>query len=114
LKELKIYAITMKIVENKQHYNVIRFWNDWKSMNGHASWNVSNKQQNFVDGTLINLSPFPSPYSSPPLNDSNGPSIEVTSLDPYTLMTIFIKMLTHVLKLTKGEITTTNFRNMAI
>jgi hypothetical protein len=28
LKELKIYAIIMKIVENKQHYNVIRFWND--------------------------------------------------------------------------------------
>ncbi len=38
----------------------------------------------------------------------------MTSLDPYTLMTIFIKMLTHVLKLTKGEITTTNIKNMAI
>ncbi len=29
-------------------------------------------------------------------------------------MTIFIKMLTPILKLTKGKITTMNFRNMAI
>lgn len=34
LKELKIYAIKMKIVQNKQHYNVIRFWNDWKPWMG--------------------------------------------------------------------------------
>jgi hypothetical protein len=34
LKELNIYAIIMKIVQNKQHYNVIMFCNDWKPWMG--------------------------------------------------------------------------------
>jgi hypothetical protein len=86
----------MKIVSKQATWQCNKVLEWLKTMNDHASWNLLNEQQNLVDGTLINLSPFPSPYFNPPFNDSNGPSIEVTSLDPYTLMTIFIKMLTPI------------------
>jgi len=47
--------------------------NAWKFENGHATWNVLKKQQNFIDDIPIILTSFLNP-SFPP-NDSNKTTI---------------------------------------
>jgi len=84
-----------------------------KSTNGHASWNVLNKQQNLIDHTPVTLTPFPSPSPchSLPLNGLDATSISVVSSDPI-LLTTPIEMQGPETKLSKRQIVTMNSRNM--
>ncbi len=66
---------------------------------------------NLIDGTLVTLTPYPCP--SPSLNDLDGLSIGMVSQDFTRAMITFIKVQIPISKLTKGEITTMKFKNMA-
>ncbi len=85
---------------------------EWlKSTNGHVSWNVLKRRQNFINHTPITLSWSPSPSHNPPFNELDGPSIFVDSIDPIPLTTL-VKMQHLKTKVSKGEIRSMNFRNM--
>jgi hypothetical protein len=60
---------------------------------------------------LVTLIPYPCPSLS--LNDLDGLSIGVVSQDFTWAMITFIKVQILISKLTKGEITTMKFKNMA-
>lgn len=57
----------------------------------------------------MSLTPFPKPSLT--LYDSNGPTIGMASLD-IIHMIVFVEKLAPIIKLTKGEITVVNSKNM--
>jgi hypothetical protein len=65
---------------------------------------------NFIDGTLVTLTPSPCPSLS--FNDLDGLSIGVVSQELTRVVITFIKVQTPISKLTKEEITTMKSRNM--
>jgi hypothetical protein len=73
--------------------------------------NYFKKVTNLIDGTLVTLTPYPCP--SPSFNDLDELSIGVVFQDITRAMITFIKVQTHISKLTKGEITTMKSSNMA-
>ncbi len=80
-----------------------------KTTNGHAIWNVLNRWQIFIDYTHVSLTPFPKPSLT--LYDSNAPTIGMACLD-LIHMIIFVEKLAPIMKLTKGEISVVNSKNM--
>jgi hypothetical protein len=79
------------------------------------SWNILKRPKNLVNHTPTTLTSFPSlsPSHSLPLNELDGPSIDVGSSN-LTPLTTNVEMQGPITKLCKGEIMTMNFRNMAI
>ncbi len=73
--------------------------------------NYFKKVTNSIDGTLVTLTPYPCP--SPCFNDLDELSIGVVFQDNTRAMITFIKVQTHISKLTKWEITTMKSSNMA-
>ncbi len=69
-----------------------------KATNSHASFKKLKREQNFISGTPLTLTPSPS--LNPPTNDLDKPSIFPTSLD-LTHITTFTKMLAPIGKLSK-------------
>jgi hypothetical protein len=74
------------------------------------SWNILERQQNLIDITPITLTLSPS--SNLPLNESDGPSIDVGSSNP-TPLTTSVETQGPITKLCKGEIMTMNSKSMA-